>query len=168
MKPDCFIGVSHCTSPRSGANTPVTGGRFSAVAIASVFPIDVLLVGILAFIRHYQLQYRQRQLHSIAQSDDQCPCSPLVPVAETKRYLKELPQHYKTHQTPCRRKPGNFSQLPNPAGSRPDLTDCVILGTPLSSSTNSINHAGGYTCAFGGVVIVHVYPLQLKVGKNVG
>src|SRR5271156_2992804 len=88
-------------------------------------------------------------------------------VAKTKRYLKELPQHYKIRQTPCRRKSGKLSQLPNPARSRPVLTDCVILGTPLLSSTNSINHAGGYTCALGRVVIVHVYPLQLKVGKNV-
>lgn len=50
---DCFLEAL----PRSAANATVTGRRFSAVAIASVFPVDILLVGALAFIRYYRLLY---------------------------------------------------------------------------------------------------------------
>src|SRR5580700_219166 len=77
MKPGCFIGVSRIV-PKLGwvRMHLLRGGRFPAVAIASVFPVNVLLVGTLAFIRYYRVLYRQRQLHPTVRSDDlTCPMS---------------------------------------------------------------------------------------------
>jgi hypothetical protein len=63
-------------------------------------------------------------------------------------------------------KSGKSGQDPKPAGSPPMRTHCATLGVG-PSSTKSICHAGGLTCAFGGAVIVHTLPSHVNAGKIV-
>lgn len=46
----------------------------------------------------------------------------------------------------------------------PTFTHCATRWYAIAIT---LNRVGGHTCMLGGVVIVHVYPLQLKAGKNV-
>jgi len=64
-------------------------------------------------------------------------------------------------------KAGSFAgQFPIPAGSLPILINCPTDGVG-PSSTKSIHQPGGATCAFGGVVMVHVLQLQETARKIV-
>jgi len=69
--------------------------------------------------------------------------------------------------------PGNGSkagipagQFPIFAGSFPIRMNCPTAGVG-PSSTKSMNHPGGATCAFGGAVSVQVLPAQETSGKIV-
>jgi hypothetical protein len=71
-----------------------------------------------------------------------------------------------TIYTPGTVKSGKSGQLPTSAGSPPMRTHVAFEGVG-PSRINNMNHPGGLAFAFGGAVIVQVFPAQENSGKIV-